>query len=319
MTKNKTLSPELQEIIAGQNEAVQRLPKDHGERVAILDQEKKIREDMNDKIAQVKKDAGHASYLDRLTTNHGISPQAIKISNILDGMPARARAATIRHVLTRAEDKNWIVPDMFDNGFGSIKPGDEDAAVFDSTGAGKAQGGASAEPRTTEEMAASHEPKGTGPGLSHDEIVANFEAANKAYLEKGGKGKKPNAWHDAKKALDESNAAREKAEAETGEPAPEPQKPDNVVNFTKQQKAANKAGDDHIRQQSEKKASERASKPAETAREEKKATRPRKKDELAAAPEPAPPEMDADDDEEAPAPAAPPGQIGAAPSSFRMG
>lgn len=317
MTKNKTLSPELQEIIAGQNEAVQRLPADHAERIALLDQEKKLREDMNDKIAQVKKDVGHGSYLERLTTNHGISPQAVKITNILDGMPARARAATIRHVLTRAEDKNWIVPDMFDNGFGSIKPGDEDAAVFDSTGTGKAQGGASAEPRTTDEMAASHEPKGTGPGLSHDEIVAAFEAQNKLYLDKGGKGKKPNAWHEAKAALDASNAERDKAEEVAPEPpAPEPAKPDNVVNFTKQQKDANKAGDDHIRKQSEEKAAARAGK-ATTAREEKKpSTRIKKSDAPAPAANPA---LADDEDEEAPAAAPPPGQIGHVPPTMRIG
>lgn len=316
MTNKSKLTPELQEIIAGQNEAVQRLPADHAERVALLDQEKKIREDMNDKIAQAKKDAGHASYLERLTTNHGIPPQAIKINNILDGMPARARAATIRHVLTRAEDKNWIVPDMFDNGFGSIKPGDEDPAVYDSTGTGKAQGGEQAQPRTTEEMSASHEPKGTGPGLSHDEILSRFEAANKAYLEKGGRGKKPNEWHEAKKALDESNAARDAAEEVAPEPAaPEPDRPDNVVSFTEQQRRANAKGEEHIKQQSEKKAAERAGK-ATTAREEKKPTGRSKKAE--AAPE-ANPALADDEDEEAPAAAPPPGQIGTAPATFRMG
>lgn len=317
MTDFKTLNEGQKDIVRAQNAAIQKLPENLNERMSIWNDDEKRRKVANDKIAQIKKDVGLSEGERLLTERYGYSPQAIRWIRQLRKMPTLEAASAVSLFLGYAKDHQLHYPTLFDAaGYGV---GSDDApgetAGFDKTSEGQRRGGEDAQPRTTEEMAASHEPKGTGPGLSYDEIVAGFTKAEEAWKANGSKpGRKPKDYVEAKAALDAANAERG---GEPGEvpPAPEPAKPDNVVNFTKQQKDANKAGDDHIRKQSEEKAASRASK-ATTAREEKKPSTRGKKADAAPAANPA---LADDDDEEAPAAAPPPGQIGSTAPSFRIG
>lgn len=299
----RSSSPEEQEIIAGQNEWDQFLPKSHAERVALLDRLTKVRQNVNDEIAQVKKDAGLSDIERTLTEQSGYTPQAIKIIAMLEKMPARACAKTIRQVNGRMEDKGRILPDMFDQASTAAR---EDRPQEPA-----------AQQRSPEEMAASHETETRDP-LEVQVTAAEAREQLEAYLKEHPRrrGTKPKELV----RLDDQLAAalaREGAE------------PDNVVNLGGHMRGTADAGEAHIKaqiaEQAKKGQEETAKQPAEPdPAPEKPAKKPRGKKaaetpaaETAPAAKNGPPKLD-DESEDEEAPPEPGAPIGTASPSFSM-
>lgn len=188
MAKQTELSHEQREIVRAQNDALLRLPKDRDERIKLIHGYRRDKALENDKIAQAKKDVGSSETLKRLTGTYGLKPQAIKFINVLAEMAPTDRSAALRQVINHGDDEGWIIPDLFDHGAVGVGSNDEagETAGFDATSEGKRRGGAQAQPRTTEEMAASHQPAPT-PGLPLDEALKQLEAYRAANPPKRGR------------------------------------------------------------------------------------------------------------------------------------
>lgn len=324
-----TLNNEQREIVRAQNDALLRLPESRDDRLALIHGYRREKALENDKIAQAKKDVGSSETLKRLTGTYGLKPQAIRTINVLAEMAPTDRSAALRQIISHGEDEGWIIPDLFDHGAYGVGTNDDagETGGFDKTSEGQRRGGAKAEPRTTEQMAASHEPPGTGPGLPPEEIIRRFEEANAAYLAKGGKGRKSKEFNEAKAAYDALNAqgaAPQEGEAAPVEPlAPPPEA--EVPPVEKLPTAAPGQVSAEIKAgvaESEAVLAEQVAASA-TAREAKgPKPRTRKKVE-AAPPAPPPPPVDTDDDEDdrfpTATPPAPPAPIGNQPLTGRIG
>ena len=194
----KPNSSDEQEIVRAQNEAIARWPDD-------LNARNKQRADLrsevalkNAKIAQAKKEAGADATEKRLIETYGYKPQTIKIIMQLYKLTAADRAATMRQLIKVSDDETWVYPDLFDHGAIGRDPESESAgALFDATSEGKRRGGATAQPRTVEEMAASNENAGT-PGIPLAEAERLFEEFLAAHPPKRGKPPKAEAEEQAR-------------------------------------------------------------------------------------------------------------------------
>lgn len=339
MATTPKFSKEQEAIIAAQNAAGNRLPDDAEARRLLIFNWRTAQGKEADAVAKVKEEVGAAALLKNLTKKHGLEKPALDFIKAVFAMDPLKRARAIRQVFIVSDDYSWIIRDLFDEtAFGSAAHDDGQGSVFDQTRTGQSQGGAKAQPRTTEEMAASHGGPAPTPGLdlttpeARAEVVAKFEAAKAER-----KGKRGPKGPDYKELEANAELAREAEKAAAASPLPaaeeQPAEPpaesSNVVSFSKQQGAANAAGEDHIREQAAKLAADRAS---EKAPAPEKAKRPRGKKADANPPAPPaeqasseePPVPPADDDEEGDGPDFPatPGmgahQIGDQPSDYTI-
>lgn len=309
MAKDK-LSAEQQEIVRAQNDALLRLPANADDRLKLIHNYRVEKAKENDLIAQAKRDIGSSETLKRLTSAHGLKPQAIKFINVLSEMAPTDRSAALRQVINHGEDAGWIIPDLFDKGAVGVGSNDEAGATFDQTRTGKSQGGAKAEPRTTEQMASSHSGAAPTPGLDITSPEARAAVVKKLedYLAANPpkRGPQPKELKElrenAKLAEEAEKAAQEAAQPPPGPstevpPAP-PEEPSNVVTFAKQQGSANEAAEAHIREQSAKMADPAPGKPKRP--RGKKADVPFEVPAAEAAGGDAPPPPPADDDDDGP-------------------
>lgn len=308
MATQQKFSKEQEAIIAAQNAALNRMPDDADARRKLIFDWRVAQGKEADAVAKVKEEVGAAAHLKTLTKKHGLEKPALDFIKAVFAMDPLKRARAIRQVFVVSEDYSWIIRDLFDEkAFGSAMHDDGQGNVFDQTRTGQSQGGAKAQPRTTEEMAASHSGPAPTPGLdltteeARNAVIAKFEEA--AAARKGKRGPKSPEFKEL-----EANAelAKEAAKAATAAPAADEQPPappeesSNVVSFAKQQAKDNAAGEAHIREQAALLAAQREGEKTPPAVPEKpKRSRAKKAD---AAP-PAPPEQQASD-EQPPAPPA---------------
>lgn len=343
MAKDK-FSEEQKEVIRAQNDALLRLPDDRDARLALIHNYRMEKARENDLIAQAKKEVGSSETLKRLTSANGLKPQAIKFIGVLAELAAPDRSAALRQVINHGEDAGWIIPDLFDRGAVGVGSNDEAGATFDKTTTGQRQGGTAAQPRTTEQMAASNAGPAPTPGLdlstpeARAAVIQKYEEA--AAARKGQRGPKPPEFKELQANHDAAKAAEAKAKAQPETVAEEPvaelpaegadTEASNVVPIGKQMRQASEAGDAHIREQAARLAAGRDGKTAadntapapekpKRASRKKDTPTPPPADAAPASDGPTPPPADEDDDEpdfrSAPVGAH---QVGDQPSSYTV-
>lgn len=310
MATQTKLSKEQEAIVAAQNAAGSRLPDNADARRKLIFDWRTAQGREADAVAKVKEEVGAAALLKALTKKHGLEKPALDFIKAVFTADPLKRASAIRQVFIVSEDYGWIIRDLFDDtAFGSAAHDDGQGNVFDQTRTGQSQGGAKAQPRTTEEMAASHAGPAPTPGLdlttpeARQAVIAKYEEA--ALARKGKRGPKSPEFKELEANAELAKEAEKAAQAPTAgasetPPAPPKEEPSNVVSFAKQQGEANAAGEAHIREQAAKLEAERnGTKAADPAPEKKaRASRAKPKD---AAP-PAPPAEQQASDEQPPAP-----------------
>jgi hypothetical protein len=313
MAKTDKLTNEQKEIIRAQNDALLRLPADINERLKLYADARILRARENDQIAQVKKESGLRDHEKRLVEDYKIVPQVLKIMATLAKMPATARAAACRQLIKAIDDEQFIYRDMFDEGaIGQTGSDLEGRAVFDETSEGRRRGGATAQPRSTEDMAKSnvvhlpqHKPT---EGIPLDEARQKLEAYRAANPPKPGAKKKE--LRDLEKAVEDAETAHNARESAADPLADKPEaKPGEVTEGLRQGAGES---EQHIRDAV-------AEKPKRASRK-KASTEPTGPVEQQAS-------ADEDDDtidvDGPAAPPAPPAQrpdaLGTAPSSYRAG
>ena len=270
-------------VIAAQNDALLRWPDDTTSRNKLVDDLRAAEKKESDAVKTAKAAAGFKNAKDLLVQRNGWTKETVAGVLALEKMAPDVRARYCRQIMKVIEDRQYVYPDLFDNGAIGQPAAEPDKPVFDSTSEGQRRGGAKAEPRPAPEPAAAA-PSREIPTLS----LADAKAALDAELAKrdGKRGPPPKALKEAQAAYDLAKALEdEKAKAAGGAPAEKPAGGENVVPFGKQQASANAAGEAHIREQAARLEAERAAKEA--------GTKP------AAAPAAPPPPPPADDDEEA--------------------
>lgn len=320
MAKNE-LTNEQREIVRAQNDALLRLPKDRDERIKLIHGYRLEKAKENDLIAQAKKDVGSSETLKRLTGSYGLKKQAVTFINVLAEMSASDRSAALRQVINHGEDEGWIIPDLFDAGAIGVGSNDEagQTAGFDATSEGGRRGGDKAQPRTTEEMAASHAGPAPTPGIPLDEAERRLEEYRAKNPPK--RGAKPKELKALEAAVEAARAAEQPAQEGEGEgPADLPEaKPGEVTEAMREGAAESEA---HIREQVAGPGAP-SPPPADPAAATEKPKRARGK-KAEAAPPPPPPAQEQEDAEEDDTihvgpPVHRPDAIGDQPSSYRAG
>lgn len=357
MTK-PTKADERQTVIAAQNDALLRWPEDIASRNKQVDDLRAAEKKESDAVKTAKAAAGFKNAKDLLVQRNGWMKETVSTVLTLEKMAPDARARYCRQVMKVIDDRQYVYPDLFDNGAIGLPATEPDKPLFDSTSEGQRRGGSKAEPRPAPAPAAAA-PAREIPTLSLEEAQKNLDA--ELAKRDGKRGPEPKSLKEARAALEMAKALdAEKSKSSdapaTEEPAAAPAG-DNVVSFAKQQAAANAAGEDHIRQQAAKlaadrEAKERGDKPStttaapppppmddepddETVTEAAPAEKPKrgggrkKKDaEASAAPPPPPPPTDDEDEEgdqdegSATFPGGPPGMGAGAerrPADFTLG
>jgi hypothetical protein len=312
MTKtDKQLTAEQEAIRNAQNDARSLLPADTQERIALIFNFSLKKEAEKKAVAEAKEEAGAAAALDHLVKKRGLEKDAIGFIDKLSKKEAPIRARILAQVFGYADDFGWFLRDLFDAAAVGVGTADDagEGAVFDSTSEGGRRGGTKAQPRTVEEMAATHTPEAT-PGLPLEEALRKLEEYRAANPPKAGR--KPKALTDLEKAVEAARAAHNDAEAGPAE-LPEAQ-PGEITGALREGNAESEA---HIREASTGPSAPPAEEPAVEATTEKP-KRGRKKAEPAAPPPP-PAEDEYDDTIPVGPPVHRPDALGAEPSSYRVG
>lgn len=211
-----------EEIRIGITGALLMMPRESAARREEIERLHHLEGEQKEAVAEVKNESGYSEHKKRLGKVYGMAPQTLAIMKILDGIKKHGdRAAVLTQVNVLSEDCGYTDKDLVtlaeEAKAQAGQQQGEQASVFDNTPTGSRQGGKDAQPQHVAVKPVEAAPVPT-PGLSYDEIVKGFEDAEAAYLAKGGKGKKPKAWHEAKAALDAANAERETVDEETQEP-----------------------------------------------------------------------------------------------------
>jgi hypothetical protein len=230
----------------------------------------------------------------------------------LSKMPATTRAAACRQLIKAIDDEQYIYRDFFDEGaIGQPISDLEGRAVFDETSEGRRRGGATAQPRSVEDMAQSNvvhlPPHKPTAGIPLDEARQKLEAYRAANPPKPGAKKKE--LRDLEKAVEEAEAAHNASEAAADPLADKPEAKPGEVTAGLREGAAE--SEQHIR--------EAVEKPKRASRK-KAAAEPTAPVEQQAATEEDDDTIDVDQPAAPPAPPAQrPDALGSAPSSYRAG
>jgi hypothetical protein len=321
MTKiEKKLTAEQEAIRNAQNDARSLCPADLQQRIALiygldmkLEEEKKA-------VKEAKEEVGAADAMKVLTTKRGLEKEAVTFLLKLRKKDPVIRARILGTVFGYSDDFGWFFRDLFDLNAVGVGSADEagETAGFDKTSEGKRRGGTKAEPRTVEEMAASHTPEPT-PGIPLAEAEKQLETYRAANPPK--RGRKAAELVRLEKQYEDAKVADQPAE-DVVEELPEA-KPGEI---TESLRAGNAEAEAHLRDMAN--SGPTAPPPAEEAAEAAPAEKPkrtRKKAEPAATAAPAapppPPPLDDDEDEVVETNVAPPrpDALGSAPATYRVG
>jgi hypothetical protein len=316
MAKTDSLTNEQREVMRAQNDALLLWPEDRAERLKEWDNLTLTRARMNDKIAQVKKEVGLSDLEKTMIDTRGVVPQTMKIMAMLTKMPAGPRSACCRQVMKLIDDRNFVIADLLDEGaIGKSRSDLEGGAVFDRTSEGKRRGGATAQPRTTDQMAQSnvvhlppHNPTDPVPLDVALKRLEEYRAANKPKA-----GAKPKVLRELEASVEAARAREAAVDPLADKPEAEP----GQVTAGLREGAAE--SEQHIRDAV---AGGPAAPPPPAAAPVDKPKRTRAKKVDAAPPPQEEPDAEVEDDTvdvgDAPAPPRP-DAIGAAPSSYQAG